>query len=302
MSYQPYIVSLYCNETGESRHFGSRPLSGDETGIEISDLTAEPFAISELVGFEFPEVELFTASRGLGDGVFFTGQRLNGRTVEIHLRQLMRSPKDYYEAWKNLRDFFVPQNSYDVRVYNYGAPESGGVAVKRALRSCKFLALSYPFVNAGEPNPELIIQMTAESPYFEDFSEEAHAITYPDDTEFTYTYDGAVDTRFLMTLTLTAGGGAYTLDIWVNGARVEISKATAFVVGDVFVVDPENARFSVNGEWFPAFGTAPIYSSVNAFYENWVLRPGANTIRIGAFSPDKYDVTIDYSTKYMGAL
>ena len=240
---------------GEIKDFSGRPSYG------------EAFGITELVGFEFPEVEVFTAARGLGDGVFFTGQRLNGRTVEIHLKQNERYPQDFYDAWDNLKAFFNPGHTFQIRTAWDHDPTN-----PRYLGDCRILAADYHMINASEPNPELIVQMMSPDPFFTAIRH-SDQVSYTDNVQLSYTYVGDYKARPYLTFVCTNAGDGTVLsfDVTMNGAQWSIGTPTAITVGDQITLDPETMGIGFNGPPDPNLvGTA------NAIYEAWWLNPGTN--------------------------
>ena len=251
----------------------------------------EAFGITELVGFEFPQVEVFTQPKGLGDGVFFTGQRLNGRTIEIHLKQNERYPQDFYSAWYNLKNFFNPSMTFTLQVDNLTAGLSTSY-----LYDCRILAAEYHMINASEPNPELIVQMMAPEPCFVRYSSEE--ILFTDDVELTYTYQGDMTTPVLVELTATTAGGGTVAEVTVNGAVWTVAPYFYVPVDSVLLLDPVAGTITYNGhvEGFV------IPSEATAVYENWRLVPGtnANTIKIHQPGAARFTARLEYGMRNLG--
>ena len=265
-----------------SETFSGRPANG------------EAFGITELVGFEFPEVEVFTAAKGLGDGVFFTGQRLNGRTVEIHLKQNERYPDDFYLAWQLLKNFFNPAHSFKIKVVY--TPYTG-LTQTRYLNDCRILAADYHMINASEPNPELIVQMMSPNPFFEEASG-SEQIFYTDNVALTYTYIGDYKTRPVLIFKCTNAGDGTVLsfDVTMNGVQWSVGTPTAISVGDQITLDPETMGIGFNGPPDPdQAGTA------NVIYEAWWLNPGtnANTFTIDG-NGCTFTFSVSYTPRYLG--
>lgn len=259
--------------------FASRPANG------------EAFGITELIGFEFPEVEVFTQPRGLGDGVFFTGQRLNGRTVEIHLKQNERYPQDFYSAWYNLKHFFNPSMTFTLQVDNLTAGLSTSY-----LFDCRILAAEYHMINASEPNPELIVQMMAPEPCFVRYHSEA--ILFTDDVDQTFTYSGDVKTFVQVELTATTAGGGTLAEVTVNGATWTLAPSYYIPVGSVLLLNPEDGTYEYNGHVDGFF----IPSEATAVYQNWRTNLGTNANTIKIHQPDvaRFTAKLVYNARYLG--
>lgn len=274
------ITITITRSDNETKSFSGRPSN------------SEPFGITELIGFEFPEVEVFTQPRGLGDGVFFTGQRLNGRTIEIHLKQNERYPQDFFDGWNALKSFFNPALTFTVSVDN----ETSGVTVTRQLNDCRILAAEYHMINAGEPNPELIVQMMSPEPCFT--ASVSDAIAFTDDVELTYTYQGDMTTPVMVELTATTAGGGTVAEVTVNGALWTVAPYFYVPVDSVLLLDPIAGTITYNGhtEGFV------IPSEATAVYETWRLVPGtnANTIKIHQPSTPRFTAKLVYNARYLG--
>lgn len=263
-----------------SKSFSGRPANG------------EAFGITELVGFEFPEVEVFTSPKGLGDGVFFTGQRLNGRTVEIHLKQNERYPDDFYLAWQLLKNFFNPAHTFTLQV-DY-TPYTG-LTQTRYLNDCRILAAEYHMINASEPNPELIVQMMSPDPFFEEASW-SEQIVYTDNVAVTYTYLGDYKARPHLIFDCTSSNGSLSFDVTMNGVTWQVSTPTAIAVGDRITLDPETMGIGVNAPPSPS-----LVGVANDIYDAWWLNPGtnANTFTIDG-NGCTFDFFVSYIPRYLG--
>ncbi len=275
------ITITFTRSDNETKSFSGRPSN------------SEPFGITELIGFEFPEVEVFTQPRGLGDGVFFTGQRLNGRTVEIHLKQNERYPQDFFDGWNGLKSFFNPTFTFQIQVDN----STSGSVVTRYLNDCRLLAAQYQLVNASEPNPELIVQMMAPSAMFE-ASLKSDTIAYTDGVPTVYTYPGEARTEPYLNFTcLTTDGSAY-FDVTMNGATARLDVGQALQVGDLVSIDPQRGTYSLNaGVPFLIDAT-----QAAAVYENWWLIPGTgqNTFTIQSAAGATFEFGVSFFPEYLG--
>lgn len=279
MALDPITITITRSDNA-AKSFSGRPTN------------SEPFGITELIGFEFPEVEVFTQPRGLGDGVFFTGQRLNGRTIEIHLKQNERYPQDFFDGWNSLKSFFNPALTFMVSVDN----ATSGVSVTRQLNDCRILAADYHMINAGEPNPELIVQMMAPEPCF--IGAVSDALAFTDDVDLSYTYSGDMTAPVTVELTATTAGGGTVAEVTVNGAKWTVAPAFYIPLGSVLLLNPTDGTLSYNGhvdDWY-------VPSEATAVYENWRLVPGtnANTIKIHQPGTARFTAKLVYDARYLG--
>ncbi len=281
MALDPITITITRSDNA-AKSFSGRPTN------------SEPFGITELIGFEFPEVEVFTQPRGLGDGVFFTGQRLNGRTIEIHLKQNDKFPRDFFDGRNALKSFFNPAMTFTVSVDN----ATSGVTVTRQLNDCRILAADYHMINAGEPNPELIVQMMSSEPCFT--TPVSEALTFTDNVEQTFTYPGDSEAFVKVELTVVVAGTSPIAEVTVNGALWTVSSTFYDTPGDIFLLDPETGKIIrendgsvVGGSW----ADDPI-----AIYNNWRAKPGinANTIKIHPLSGYTLTARLVYDARYLG--
>lgn len=279
MALDPITITITRSDNA-AKSFSGRPTN------------SEPFGITELIGFEFPEVEVFTQPKGLGDGVFFTGQRLNGRTIEIHLKQNERYPQDFFDAWNGLKAFFNPTMTFRVSVEN----TTSGSPVERDLNDCRILAADYHMINAGEPNPELIVQMMASDPCF--IGAVSDALAFTDDVDLSYTYSGDMTAPVTVELTATTAGGGTVAEVTVNGAVWTVAPYFYVPVDSVLLLDPIAGTITYNGH----VEDFVVPSEATAVYENWRLAPGtnANTIKIHQPGAAQFTAKLVYDARYLG--
>ena len=276
------ITITITRSDNETKSFSGRPSN------------SEPFGITSLVGFEFPQVEVFTAAKGLGDGVFFTGQRLDGRTVEIHLKQNERYPQDHFDGWNNLKSFFNPMMAFTLEVDN----DTSGSTVTRYLNDCRILAAEYQFVNASEPNPELIVQMQSSEPCFT--ASVSEALTFTDNVDQTFTYSGDAETFVQVELTVVSGSGGQEAEVTVNGALWTVASWYYISPGDKILLNPEDGTLTRNGQLI-GLAQAPD-SDANAIFLNWrtALGTNANTIKIHPLNTYTLTAKLVYNARYLG--
>ena len=252
------------------------------------------FGLTELMGIEYPTPEIFTANKGLGDGAFITGKRLEARTVELHMKAKGRTPAEIFAARRQAMRFFDPNYSFDLAITfdDFGA----SAPVTRTLKDCEITAISLPTVQTDTPQPDLTIQFLAPSAYFEGAT---HTETETDATTWTVTSDADTRSRFVMNITVKSAT-AYILYVTANGGeRADIypPSQSNFYVGDVVTIDTATATVYINGANpypLPAYAAQPIFDSF------WI-NPGTNTFVITSHPGNSaFDVTIEYTERWLG--
>ena len=213
------------------------------------------FGLTQALGLEFPEMEIFTQPKGLGDGVFFTGQRMQPRTIEIHAKQLGRTPEELFHHRRQIMEYFLMDHEFKIVIE---VEDQGTWSTKtRCLNDCKLIAASYPTIDAADTNPEIVLQFLAPDPYFEAPTESTRTVAnLGESVEWTtvgVTGDVKVRPIIKMTCTTTKPNvdyvaitmpelGLYSITVF-NYARTG-----AYVqVGDVILIDPEAGEILVNG-------------------------------------------------------
>lgn len=254
----------------------------DGESLIIND-TTEVWGIVSIMGLEFPEPEVFTSAKGLGDGVFITGRRLNGRTIEIHLRPRVRYLQELMTQRRRMMQFFEPSHSFSLLFFVYDTGSGADSATGRGrLPDTVLLAASYPVIQAEGAKEDLVLQFLAENPYFEypTDSLEVYTTVLGDltTTEFEYAGEGDAIPFVISGEILTAPDPAD--QIYLNYRKAGATTTEAFLftkssgnfaVGDTFELNTGNATFSVNGE------SSPIATSqVARIADHWNIGPGTN--------------------------
>lgn len=262
---------------------------------------ATSFGITELVGIEYPEVEVFTQPRGLGDGVFFTGQRFNGRTIEVHAKLASRAPSDLFTGRRAALNFFLADHTFEVSI---AVINPLGGTVQRSLKECRLIAASYPTIDASDTNPDMVLQFMSPNPFFETAPTTVTFSNLAGGVHKTVTSTANVRSRFTVTLTCTsAGNGQNQIGVFWNGVGIAFGNVDSggnpvnFTVGDVLEIDPETITVTFNGtDQFSG-----VYTDPNDVYASWFVNPGANDFYIDLFGKTPtFNVDITYAERYHG--
>lgn len=277
----------------------------DNEALRIND-TTENWRIVSIMGLEFPEPEVFTANKGLGDGLFITGRRLNGRTIEIHLRPRVRHLQEVMDQRRRMMSFFDPSHTFLVRfnVYDSGSPADTATRVGQ-IPEAVLLAASYPVIQAEGAQEDLVLQFLGPDPYF----------VAPADTLVTFsnlaggvhktvTSSATVRSRLTVKLTCTSAGNGQNQivvnwnDVGIGFGNVDSgSNPINFKVGDVIEIDPETIKVTFNG----TDRFSGVYTDPNDVYESWFVNPGANDFYIDLFGKTPtFTVGITYVERYYG--
>lgn len=251
------------------------------------------FGLTELIGLEYPTPEIFTANKGLGDGAFITGKRLEARTIEIHMKAKGRTPAEVFAARRLAMRFFDPNYSFDLAITfdDFGA----SAPVIRTLRDCEITAISLPTVQTDTPQPDLTIQFLAPSAYFEGAT---HTETETDATTWTVTGASETRSRFIVDIKVK-DAVSYILYMTVNGEQSDIYPPSqyTFQPNDIVTIDTSTAMVYINGANpypLPAYAAQPIFDSF------WI-NPGTNTFVITSHPGNStFDVTVKYTERWLG--
>jgi hypothetical protein len=270
------------------------------------------FGLTSVLGLEFPELEVFTQPKGLGDGVFFTGQRFQPRTIEIHAKQLGRTPEDIFHYRRQIMEYFLMNHDYKIVVE---VVDQGSWSTKtRCLNNCKLIAASYPTIDAADTNPDIVLQFMAPEAYFEAVTASTKTETnLADRTFMTVSANGDYKVRPIIKMTCTTSAanmaemtismpdlGLYTRTITGNYYDTTGSYLT---LGDVIILDPEKSSVNINGTDYEVHP-----GDAAAFFTNCFLIPN-ESIRFSylpydtqgnQISGSKWTVEFEWTERYSG--
>ena len=264
------------------------------------------FGITQVLGIEFPEVEVFTSPKGLGDGVFFTAQRLQPRTVEIHAKLPGRTPADNFKGRRDAIEFFLMSHTYALTV---NVTDPGDSLRSRNLNNCRLIAASYPTIDAMDTNPDVVLQFMAPEAYFEATTQSTSTTAnLADATYTTVTAGGEFKVRPIIKMTCTATPAnvdsiSITMpDNDITSRSVTYGYGSDFQVGDVIIIDPENGTSNINGTDYELYP-----GDASALFLDCFLPPGeavrfAYTPRSGGaiVTGTKWTVEFKWTERYSG--
>lgn len=269
------------------------------------------FGITSLLGIEFPEMEVFTQPKGLGDGVFFTGQRLQPRTIEVHAKLPGRTPADLFKGRRDAIEFFLMSHTYTLTV---NVTDPGSATKSRNLNNCRLIAASYPTIDAADTNPDIVLQFMAPEAYFEAVTASTKTETnLADRTFMTVSANGDYKVRPIIKMTCTTSAanmaqmsismpdlGLYTITITGNYYS---TTGSYFTLGDVIILDPEKSSVNINGTDYEVHP-----GDAAALFTNCFLLPN-ESIRFSylpydtqgnRISGSKWTVEFEWTERYSG--
>ena len=259
----------------------------------------DDWMMTSLEGAEFPQIEVFTEAKGIGDGDLITGRRKGYRTIEVATVPRNYDDGNYRELRRAALFFHNPSFTYDVEITYMGD-------VKIA-KGCAIKGLTFP-TERYRKNASLKISYL--SPYGELFAvgeEQSNfsSITPRWDVTRSYIagkkllystedrsdsvlieYEGTARTNPV--INIMADG--YVKDLVVKIGAVTCIVETTLKKGDIVVIDGSKAYATLNGEM--------IKSPVD--FRKLKLIPGANLITITSSSGNAFKSKITYTGRYDG--
>lgn len=275
------------------------------TGLN-TDVSPATFGLISASGFEFPEYEVFTEAKGVGDGAFVTGKRVAPRAVEIHLKPWEEDPETIFTARKTLTAFFLPSHTYTIKVETpKGFTNTANWTADTEtlyLNDAELTAASWPTVQAGEWNPEAVLQFIAPDPWLRGEETSFTFDSATTSTTQTFTNNGDVAVYPIMKLTCTTAGAGLDGSVWtvtvgLNGYSFKIINPLDYDwhVGDTVEIYPETGLETYNESMtYLTHAGDPV-----AFHNAWNLLPGANTATVTS-TKAKFSVEIIWEEGFAG--
>lgn len=268
---------------------------------------SEDWGVCELIGIEFPEVEVFTANRGLGNGALVTGKRKKERTIELHARQRGRFyPRPFAIKRAQLLAFLNPNYTFtlDITVLD---------GTKQA-KNCELLAASYPTVQVNEQNPELVVQwMSTESDLYASEDSQTSFTSSTPMWHVTRIYEfgggtnifGKLELNTLQTIyytgteptpiVVTVRASGYTTGLRVSVDNVVYELEQRLDSGDVLIIDSENRTVTLNGT-----PLAPALIDTQKL-RDLLLQVGDNTVEVDTLDGSvEFTAELNYTGRYGG--
>lgn len=269
----------------------------------------QTFGLLSASGFEFPEYEVFTEAKGVGDGAFVTGKRVAPRAVEIHLKPWQKDPATIFSARKTLTTFFTPNHTYTINVITpTGFTDAGTWTAETEslfLYDAELTAASWPTVQADEWNPEAVLQFIAPDPWLRAAETSVSFPSITSGTQYSSVRNnGDVATWPVMRLTCTTAGAGLDGSVWtvtveLNGYSFKIINPLDYTwhVGDTVDIYPETGLEHYDGT---APGTYLTHApDPVAFHNAWKLQPGDNQARVIS-TKAAFDVEIIWNEGFAG--
>lgn len=262
--------------------------------------TNTTWGVVSIMGLEFPEPEIFTTPKGLGEGFFVTGKRLNGRTLEIHLRPRVRYINQLMEARTEAMTFFRPGHVFTINIQAYDNIREGRPPTREArLANAELAAVSYPVLQEQGGKEDLVLQFIAPEPYFEALTESEFKYTTTLETfsSRTFTYSGEGIVPFMISAEVISGNPTNLVALTFRQAgagsesfQFEKADGSNFVIGDTMALNTETNRFEINGTVAPVEAAA-----LAAIVDHWKVKPGTN-----AFGGNGYSTILKITLTYRG--
>lgn len=276
---------------------------------KVFDYTNHEFMLLTLEGADFPEVEIFTQNRGLGDGEIITGSRRKGRNIIVTAR-----PKSIH-GLRALRDealkFHDPNYTFDVAI-NY---------MERILtaKNCKIKAFSFPTVNTYTTSkltvsflseePDLFSNEYAQQPFYQKKGAWSVTRAYAANKPMIYatgkkvndiliSYDGinAAD----MTLSVYFSGYVHNLTVGMAGKTVTFTKD--FIADDILMINSKESFASMKRGTGPGSSVTmfPYTDTGNFDMRQLKIPPGETLISLRGDIGDAFDALVSYEGRYSG--
>ena len=269
--------------------------------------------IKTLNGVDSPEVEIFSESKGFGNGDIITGIRKKAREIKIVTR--LKDMNVSKSERKRVLAFHNANYTYEIEITYLGTT--------RVVKDCRLESCSYP-TNKSHLSPDLTVEFF--SPYavlFADFTdnEQMFSITgkwhcdryYVDEayTEGTETikatqniygvetrieskniyYSGSENAPIIATLTAT---GVITENITLTVNDNSLVVDCDLTTGDVLEINAETYDVLLNDEAIsPSLYNSEVFPDMNMEY-------GDNTVSITAEDNLAFSSVINYTGRYDG--
>lgn len=259
----------------------------------------DDWMMTSLEGAEFPQIEVFTEAKGVGDGDLITGRRKASRTIEIATVPRNYDDGDYRELRRAALFFHNPSFTYDIEITYMGDIKiAKGCAIKGLIfpteRYRKNASLKVSYLS---PYGELFAVGEEQSNFSSITPRWAVTRSYIAGKKLLYStedrsdsalieYEGTAKTNPV--IEIIADG--YVKDLVVKIGAVTCIVETTLKKGDIVVIDGSKAYATLNGEM--------IKSPVD--FRKLKLIPGANLITITSSSGNAFKSKITYTGRYDG--
>ncbi|WP_281522486.1 phage distal tail protein [Mogibacterium timidum] len=259
----------------------------------------DDWMMTSLDGTEFPQIEVFTEAKGIGDGDLITGHRKGSRTVEIATVPRNYNDGDYRELRRAALFFHNPSFTFDLEItYMRDTKIAKGCAIKGLTfpteRYRKNASLKVSYLS---PHGELFAIGEEKTNLSNITARWAVARAYTGSNKLLYStedrsdsiiidYLGSVKTNPV--IKIVADG--YVKDLVIKIGDIVCNLNTTLKNGDVVVIDGSKAYATLNGE---------MIRSVEDF-RKLKLTPGMNLISITSSSGNAFKSELTYIGRYEG--
>ncbi|MDO5015295.1 MAG: phage tail family protein [Clostridia bacterium] len=268
---------------------------------QILSLNQHPWAVLTVKGIDFPEYEVFTEKKGLGDGSFILGKRKESRQVELTAIVKQISEDEYRNQRFKAINFFDGSYTFNVEFQRLGKT--------RLLKSAELMSANFPS-SWYQENPQL--QLCFISPFSNLFFENAQTVNLGSTTKMWHNvrfyspnhklvfssrkqtndaiikYEGTVPTYLNIAIQASGYVKGFKVTVCENSAKIN----TSLNAGDALRID--KYRVYKNDELidYNDFSMSELLSIA--------LKPGENYIQFSTDVGDSYTADIQFSTEYGG--
>lgn len=259
----------------------------------------DDWMMTSLEGAEFPQIELFTEAKGIGNGDLVTGKRKGSRVIEVATVPRHYNDGDYRILRHEALFFHNPSHTFNLEIVYMDD-------IKIA-KECEIKAFTFPTEryrkNASlklsylSPHSELFAAGDEQTNLSSIIARWAVVRAYTGSNRLLYSTEDRADSIVIdyqgssitsPVIKITADG--YVKDLVIKIGDVTCNLNTTLKSGDVVVIDGSKAYATQNGT---------MVRSVEDF-RKLKLIPGANLISITSNSGNAFKSKITYTGRYEG--
>lgn len=259
----------------------------------------DDWMMTSLEGAEYPQIELFTEAKGIGDGDLVTGKRKGSRVIEVATVPRHYNDGDYRTLRQEALFFHNPSYTFDLEIMYMGD-------IKNA-KKCEIKAFTFP---TERYRKNAALKLSYLSPYSELFAigEERTNLSsitarwtvvraYTGSNKLLYSTEDRADSIIIdysgsaktsPCIRIVADG--YVKDLVIKVGDVTYNLNVTLKNGDVVVIDGSKAYATLNGK---------MIRSVEDF-RKLKLIPGMNLISITSNSGNAFKSELTYTGRHEG--
>lgn len=259
----------------------------------------DDWMMTSLEGVEYPQIEVFTESRGIGAGDIVTGRRKGSRTIEIATVPRNYNDGDYRELRRAALFFHNPSFTFDLEItYMMNIKIAKGCVIKgltfptERYRKNASLKVSYlsPYGElfaVGEEQSNLS-SVTARWAVTRAYTAGKKMLYSTEDRSDSIIIDYFGSAKTNPVIKIVADG--YVKDLVIKFGDITCNLNVTLKNGDIVVIDGSKAYATLNGK---------MIRSIEDF-RKLKLIPGMNLISITSNSGNAFKSELTYIGRYEG--